>query len=213
MLFLGLMILGAPTQAEDLRLESRSSDARVEHIALPPLVGALSIDVSLLGPFAISDSLEQVEELGGDVSLGWRHFLTPHGELSLRTYGVGGLRPGADFFSLGVGTALMVRGFDPRFIFGGVALLGEARWGSWSGAESRTGWQALVGLEATFGRLIGGSWLAFGETGTSVSMAYVDLGGPVGWEVIARWLIRFDFAYRSGELHEPVESKATDLQK
>ncbi len=202
-----LLCLPAVAVAQDTDLEF-APDKTIHYIVLPPLIGALSFDASLVGPFPVSGRYaEGLQGLGFNISAGWRHFFTPHGEWSLRMYGLMERRPDDPMQAWGGGVALMLRGFNPRFIYGGVSAFFEAAHVSWTGMEDRTGGRGSVGLEASGGALIGGSWPMFVETGTNFSLTFGSLDGVAYWEVIGRWMIRFDISFRSDELHEPLPSQ------
>lgn len=176
---------------------------------VPRLGGALSVDASVAYRFQLgNDDALPPTSVGGTV--GYRHFFDWHGRLSLRGYGAlryGGLGSAAiegTMWQYGGGLSLHARGYTDSWAFGGIGLYAEFLATHWSppsaalnaSPESQLGYQASFGLESDFGQLITVDPYVFAESSALFGLNYIDVGPWSSWSIDARWVVRFDWAWR-----------------
>jgi hypothetical protein len=175
---------------------------------VPRLGGALSLDMSLGYRFDLGndDALPQTS-IGG--SVGYRHFFDWHGRLSLRGYAAlryGGISNAAvdgTVWQYGGGVSLHARGYTDTWAFGGIGVYAELLATDWTPPvgilgqpERELGWKASAGLETDFGQLIVADPYVFAESSALFGLNYIDVGPWRSWSIDARWVVRFDWAWR-----------------
>jgi len=201
--FLGLCVLTPGLVAAESGRTEAGVDSRQRYIVIPPLAGALSLELGLMGRFAFSDEIGEIPGLGVGGTLGYRSFFDDYGRLSLRTYGlvdragVGSSGTG-DMWRFGGGAQVLFRGFTDDFIFGGWGIGTQAAFVRWDGLPngSRNGWQASTHVELSVGQLFASSPFVFGETTTAIGFSFTDVDSRSGFSAELRWLVRFDWAFR-----------------
>lgn len=198
---------GADAFAQELENEA-GSDVERTIFFVPRLGGALSVDASVAYRFRIgNDDGLPSSTIGG--SIGYRHFFDWHGKLSLRSYGsfrYGGLGSAAidgEVWQFGGGLSLHARGYSDRWAFGGIGVFTEVLGTTWQPPtgtsltrDSESGWQWSGGLETDFGQLIFADPYLFAESSALFGLNYIDVGPWTSWSIDARWVVRFDWAWR-----------------
>lgn len=198
-----LVLAGSDARAQEL-----DSGAREVQFFVPRLGGAVSLDASVAYRFHIgNEDPLPVNTFGG--ALGYRHFFDWHGKLSLR--GWGALRYGplntsvnGDVWQYGGGLSLHARDYTKRWGFGGVGVYTELLATAWnqpqvglgSEPERLRGYQASAGLEADFGQLLFADPYLFAESSALFGINYINVGPWSSWSIDARWVLRFDWAWR-----------------
>ncbi len=199
----------APAAAQEIDNNGGEFGEKQTLFFVPRLGGALSIDASVAFRFAIGNDDDLPSSTVGG-SIGYRHFFDWHGKLSLRGYGAfryGGLGNNAvdgEVLQYGGGVSVHARGYSDNWAFGGIGLFGEFLGTSWSpppgilnaSPEAERGFQLSFGLETDFGQLITVDPYLFAESSALFGLNYIDVGPWESWSLDARWVIRFDWAWR-----------------
>lgn len=203
------LLLSSPATVE---ADLDSGEHREQVWFVPRLVGALSIDGSILAPFPLGVPSGYPTSAG--FSAGWRHNFDGRGRLSARAFTA--LEFGSILHSgleghatrIGGGAALTFRGISRDWVFGSLALLIDAsalqyqapstRFGPGDGSKNH-GSQFGIGVETTFGSLVVLAPYLFAETGASVTLSRVTIGGSETWEIWGRWILRFEWALPRAE--------------
>ena len=198
-----------PLSAQELGTEPDGARETQRLLFVPRLRGALSIDASVAYRFMLgNDDALPPTSVGG--TLGYRHFVDWHGRLSLRGYGAlryGGLGNAAvdgTIWQYGAGVSLHGRSYTESWAFGGIGAYAELLATSWSppsaildaSPEAEFGYQASFGIETDFGQLITVDPYMFAESSALFGLNYIDVGPWESWSLDARWVVRWDWAWR-----------------
>lgn len=205
-----LALAAVPTQAAAQDLDNRSSENYERVWFVPRLAGALSLEGGLVQPLRLgTPSGYPTTWFAG---AGWKHYFEGHGRTQLRlmlTYEHGGvLNPKVEGTAnrIGLSTAFTLRGISQEWYFGQLSALAEASLitlrpaaNPLTGdrAEFDVGFEVGGGLETTFGSMFVLDPYLMAETGANFTVSYVDIAGVDTFEIWGRFVVRFDYGFRT----------------
>jgi hypothetical protein len=178
---------------------------------IPELVGALTLDAALTSRFdGLIDGYDLgLPATGGDVALGWRHYLDPWGRgslgvnLGLAFQPGGGREPGV--YQPRLGVTGRVRGLGENLFTGALGIYAELGPVLLDGglpptdfpelAGKSTGFAWSVGAETSIGRLVHLSPYVFGDVSARIGVEAMRVGGISVTSFVAGLRLGFDWAF------------------